>query len=455
MVEQWLKLVKAQATTAPAQQTESLDPSVNQMQLLDDSLAMGNDELGGLGGSLDIDVDEIIPTLSSNSQDTQPMDVIVEEQQEVVAVAQEESSSSPKKEDNLKIKISMRDGKTKVTSSGSGEEGKTKSSSSSSSSRSERKGSSDKERSSSSSSRTERKGKSSSSSSSSGHKSSSTSSSSSSSKRSSSSSKSSSSSRDKDRERSRGHSSSKSSSSSSSSSSSKPEVSQADKDKDTLSKVMGGQSVLDKLGKIPKRPRTEEGTTTAKKAASFSIEGPRKDQDNNRPKTVKTFNSQFRDHGLVEDIPPPPSRKAALQKKSAESVSPAAIAVGGGSNKSTTTTTTTNALKRASPVKEVVSPTVSEKRLKLEQLVASSGAGGAAEEKPGGVKLIAPRSKRKYWTLTLYLTNGWVGVLCVLVAGDGDKQTREDAFRGDFLVVFCDVVLIGRVVGLALFVKHR
>lgn len=447
MVEQWLKLVKAQATTAPAQQPESLDPSANQMQLLDDSLAMGNDELGGLGGSLDIDVDEIIPTLSSNSQDTQPMDVIVEEQQEeVVAVAQEESSSSPKKEDNLKIKISMRDGKTKVTSSGSGEEGKTKSSSSS---RSERKGSSDKERSSSSSSRTERKGKSSSS----GHKSSSTSSSSSSSKRSSSSSKSSSS-RDKDRERSRGHSSSKSSSSSSSSSSSKPEVSQADKDKDTLSKVMGGQSVLDKLGKIPKRPRTEEGTTTAKKAASFSIEGPRKDQDNNRPKTVKTFNSQFRDHGLVEDIPPPPSRKAALQKKSAESVSPAAIAVGGSSNKSTTTTTT-NALKRASPVKEVVSPTVSEKRLKLEQLVASSGAGGAAEEKPGGVKLIAPRSKRKYWTLTLYLTNGWVGVLCVLVAGDGDRQTREDEFRGDFLVVFCAVVLIGRVVGLALFVKHR
>lgn len=408
-----------------------------QMQLLDPSHPSYADSLGELGGlgSADIDVDEIIPTLSHGHAAMEVVGVVGEGQflgagadgaaAEVVDAATDNVlmddghssdnnhsslsnnnvNQNESEKDNLKIKITMRDGKTKVTtsssSSGSSSKGVEGRRTSSSSSRSDKKSGSsssgDKERS------KERKSsssasKSSSSSSSSGHhksSSSSTSSSSSSSKRSSSGSKSGSS-RDKDREKSSSHKSSSSSHSSSSKSPSsssstasrreKESVSQADKDKDTLSKVMGGAgglSTLDKLGKIPKKAKTEEAAAAvpSAKKASISIE-VRKDPEN-RPKTVKTFNSQFRNHGLVEDIPPPPSRKTL--KKPESSTIAAGVTM-------TTTTANKSSLKRASPVKDTTSP-VTEKRLKLDQIVAAAS---PTEEKPGGVKLIAPRAKRKY-----------------------------------------------------------
>uniref|UniRef100_A0A6B2EGF5 Putative serine/threonine-protein phosphatase 1 regulatory subunit 10 isoform x3 n=1 Tax=Phlebotomus kandelakii TaxID=1109342 RepID=A0A6B2EGF5_9DIPT len=105
----------------------------------------------------------------------------------------------------------------------------------------------------------------------------------------------------------------------------KEKVSQAEKDKDTLAKVMG-TGHLEKLGKIPKKTKSEvvadskdtgggggksssapTAAAAPKKPASISIE-QRKDGEN-RPNTVKKFNSQFRSHGLEEAPPPPSSRR--------------------------------------------------------------------------------------------------------------------------------------------------
>lgn len=147
-----------------------------------------------------------------------------------------------------------------------------------------------------------------------------------------------------------------------------PKVSQADKDKDTLTKVMS-QS-LSKLGKIPKKINSGEDsieTATSSKKPSISIE-VRKDTEN-RPKTVKTFHSQFRSHGLAEEAPPPPSRRG-LKK-------PTSTPVPG------TTILSSIGAKRLS-----ISPTHEpEKKPKLESPIV---------EKPGAIKLIPPKPKRKY-----------------------------------------------------------
>lgn len=253
----------------------------------------------------------------------------------------------------------------------------------------------DKDKSTSSDKDRDRKSSSSRSSSSSKSKSSSSSShrsSSSSNHKSSSSSSKSSSNRDKSK------SSSKSSSSSSSSSRDKDkqkkdrerekekEKNQAEKDKETLSKMT--LPSINKLGKIPKKVTKEKdeasktdsssNTTIIPKKTSISIEVRNSE---NRVKTVKTYNSQFRSHGLAEEAPPPPPRK--------------------GLKKPTTTTlpsTTSNSiisnilppsLKRPSPppsaMDNICGPP--EKKLKedLEKL-----------EKPGSVKIIAAKPKRKY-----------------------------------------------------------
>ncbi|XP_055304129.1 serine/threonine-protein phosphatase 1 regulatory subunit 10 isoform X2 [Sitodiplosis mosellana] len=141
--------------------------------------------------------------------------------------------------------------------------------------------------------------KSSSSSSTSGHKSSS-----------------SSSSRDKDRHKSSSKSSSSSGSSSSKDKNSESSKTQAEKDKDTLAKIQ--PKTLEKLGKIPKKTTSSDGSTDPTKKATTETSVPakkksisievRKDVEN-RPKTVKTYNKQFRSHGLAEEAPPPPSRK--------------------------------------------------------------------------------------------------------------------------------------------------
>lgn len=187
----------------------------------------------------------------------------------------------------------------------------------------------------------------------------------------SSSTKSSSSSRDKSREK-------------SSSSKSESTANQASKDKETLSMIMP-QSTL-KLGKIPKKQNSDAeksdtvaaGTATVSsptgKKPSISIE-VRKDFEN-RPKTVKTFNSKFRSHGLAEEAPPPPSRKGLKKPQSTVSAPGTTIPP---SNPNTSKRQST------SPTPEM------EKKPKLDVTVASNHV-----DKPGSIKLISPKPKRKY-----------------------------------------------------------
>lgn len=193
----------------------------------------------------------------------------------------------------------------------------------------------------------------------------------------------SSSSRDKDKHKSSSSSSSKSSSSSSKDSSkdkkssSESSKTQAEKDKDTLAKIQ--PKSLEKVGKIPKKTSsssstdsatkkpTETDAALAAKKKSISIE-VRKDTEN-RPKTVKTYNSQFRSHGLGEEAPPPPSRRD-LKKPTA------AVPVNG------------------IPIvpKRALSPTNATKELEKKLKLNTS----PVVDKPGAIKLIPAKPKRKY-----------------------------------------------------------
>lgn len=116
-----------------------------------------------------------------------------------------------------------------------------------------------------------------------------------------------------------------------------------------------------KLGKIPKL------SDSKKEKPSISIEVRKPDEP--KPKTVKTFNSKFRKHGLEEEVKPPPSRAAVLTKKSTP-VLPPMVSIP----------------KRPSPVHNEPPP---EKKPKTIEPV----------EKPGAIKLIPPKPKRKYFTV--------------------------------------------------------
>lgn len=158
------------------------------------------------------------------------------------------------------------------------------------------------------------------------------------------------------------------------------EKKQAEKDKETLSFLTPASSI--KMQRIPKRQltgsncenkeessskavKTSDAAVVEKKKPSISIEVRKGD----KPKTVKTINSQFRNHGLAEDPPPPPSRKA-LNKKSANAIAPALSA--------TASTISTSKL--------AITPTLNKK---IEKALETE-----VPERVGGVKLIKP--KREY-----------------------------------------------------------
>lgn len=417
-----------------------------------DNLAMA-DELGGADVDHHIDVDEIIPTINHHGSDDQLMEVdgsdllldyahvpttgisnnshlymmdkssggdIVDSSStsNILNSNNEQHQNTVDKSTELKFKFTVKDGKTSLAKVN--KEAKTESSKESDTDSTaivKEKRSGDKGKSSGTSSKDRRSSnehKRPSSSSSHHHKSSSRSSGGSSSRKSSSSSKdkersSSSSSRrsssshsksgssqsSKDRSSSSSKDSKRKESNAISSNISKPKDTQADKDKDTLAKVMGG-SALDRLGKIPKKVKTtteEESTGKAaavvasvpSKKSSISIEVRKSVED--RPKTVKTLNSQFRDHGLGEEIPPPPSRKS-LKKPAPPVLTMLAPKMN--------LSPSTPSLKRTSPPPKDFSSPV-EKKMKLDFLVGLDPVLEKAD-KPGGIKLIAPRSKRKYLT---------------------------------------------------------
>lgn len=159
-------------------------------------------------------------------------------------------------------------------------------------------------------------------------------------------------------------------------------VAQANKDKETLTMVMPPS--IGKLGKIPKKQhsdadKSDAGAAVASspttKKPSISIE-VRKDFEN-RPKTVKTFNSKFRSHGLAEEAPPPPSRKGLKKPLSTQSAPGTTIPP-----------SNPHAIKRHSTSPP---PDASEKKAKLDVAAASMHV-----DKPGSIKLISPKPKRKY-----------------------------------------------------------
>lgn len=186
---------------------------------------------------------------------------------------------------------------------------------------------------------------------------------------------------------------------------------QAEKDKATLEKVQG-LALSSKLGKIPKKKADEEKTGDAavrksstdsrdsskenktdskkvvampeKKNISISIESRKNSQDSTaRPKTVKTFNSKFRSTGLEEEVKPPPPRLAKkpnpiIDKK----VIPQKLPV----------------LKRPSPLREAIPPVDKRAKLSLD-----SPTTPPSEEKKGGIKLIPPKPKRKYHSVSKIL----------------------------------------------------
>uniref|UniRef100_A0A182P5H8 TFIIS N-terminal domain-containing protein n=1 Tax=Anopheles epiroticus TaxID=199890 RepID=A0A182P5H8_9DIPT len=122
--------------------------------------------------------------------------------------------------------------------------------------------------------------------------------------------------------------------------------------------------------------------TIPSKKASISIEVRNPE---NRPKTVKTYNSQFRSHGLIEEAPPPPSRKGLKKPSSSTSSSSPSTASGSSSSGSTSIgSTAIGTMKRSSPVSSgrdaVMAGAPVEKKAREDPL-----------ERPGSIKLIPPK----------------------------------------------------------------
>lgn len=159
----------------------------------------------------------------------------------------------------------------------------------------------------------------------------------------------------------------------SSSSNNKDKEKQAEKDKATLAKLQ--PQSIEKFGKIPRKSSSDKDKsksdkkseeTLHKQKPSISIE-VRKKGDGDRPKTVKVFNSKLRSTGLEEAPKPPPSRTAV--------------------KKPTATLPSVMPLKRPSPSREAPPPP--EKKIKLPEPEEK-------QTKPGGIKLIPAKPKRKY-----------------------------------------------------------
>lgn len=214
--------------------------------------------------------------------------------------------------------------------------------------------------------------------------------------------------RDKDRHKHNGSSSSSSSSSkhrssssskSSSSSSSKDKKDpkdkekQAEKDKDTLAKIQ--PQTLAKIGRIPKK--TEDSKKEPRKT-SFSVEV--RDATEEKPKTVKVYNSKMRSTGLLEEAKPPPPRSA-TKKTAAPPTLPATIPT-----------------KRSSPIRDTIPPP--EKRSRL-------------IDADKGIKLIPPKPKRKSHAINLLIGFCFAG----LWECRSSTQTLHPGERGFIILCVC------------------
>lgn len=171
---------------------------------------------------------------------------------------------------------------------------------------------------------------------------------------------------------------------------------QSEKDNNTLEKLK--PPTIDKLGRIPKKSqltddKQKDSSNDVKK--KFSV-GIRKDKENDeRPKTVKVFNSKMRSTGLEEEVKPAPSRSAITNKKPIPSVQLPTIPQ-----------------KRPSPPKDIRESIVPpEKKLKLDKI--------DVPERPGAIKLIPPKPKREF-------------AFCILFISFLFLQVRHRKARGGF-----------------------
>uniref|UniRef100_A0AAG5DDS6 TFIIS N-terminal domain-containing protein n=1 Tax=Anopheles atroparvus TaxID=41427 RepID=A0AAG5DDS6_ANOAO len=358
----------------------------------------------------DEDEEEVLVNIESDKQpDEAPMEQVSKDSKKLdggdhrgskEGSKERSSSSSSKDKDRHHRDHREKDRKSGSSSSGSRSSSSKSSSSgggsnnnSSSSSSSKHKSSSSSSKSSSSSSSSsrdkdkERHGSSSSSTSSSSKHKSSSSSSASKSNGSSSKSGSSSSSSDKHRERSshstgnkdskdsKGHSSSPNSSHNSSSGKHSAKLSRKhskDEGNDSGSESSSNTTAGGTKSASPASGGSSTSIPSKKASISIEVRNPE-----NRAKTVKTYNSQFRSHGLIEEAPPPPSRKG-LKKPTSSAGSTVAT-----SSASVGSTASGTAAKRSSSPppssgKEAVAPP--EKKLKEDP-----------PERPGSIKLIPPK----------------------------------------------------------------
>lgn len=376
LVEQWLKIAHQEKQQLSATQTNGVNGSStsphtenNNKPLKDDSSNMSNENKvkdilhEKVNGELKPDED------SAKKQSKENIKYKVSNKEGGKLLLSLKRSSSPSADEkSAKVsRSSSQENKSKSSSSDRDKDkDRLKKSSSSSSSR----------KSGSSSSKSSRRDKERSSSTSSSHHKSSSSKDKSkdSSKSSSSKSSSSSSSRDKDKEKDRDKRKKDS------------EKSQAEKDKETLNLLAPLSS--NKLQRIPKRQQSENSENKSsesnkdsleptlkvakpaepieKKKPSISIE-VRKGE---KPKTVKTLNSQFRNHGLAEEPPKPPSRRDI--KKPATTVAPLLLPT----------------LPSGIPAVRVPTSPIHIKKLPLEKALDQE-----VQERVGGIKMIKPKRK--------------------------------------------------------------
>lgn len=175
--------------------------------------------------------------------------------------------------------------------------------------------------------------------------------------------------KDKDKERDKQRSNGSTKSSSSSSKDKKESSEKKDKDKPDKERSSSDFKPLEKFGRIPKKSSSEtiENKDTLESKKKFSV-GIRKDREE-RPKTVKIFNSRMRSTGLEEEAKPAPSRP--VKKVAPPAPLPPPMS-----------------LKRASPSKDIKEPVLPpEKKIKIDKV--------DIPERPGAIKLIPPKPKRK------------------------------------------------------------
>lgn len=146
---------------------------------------------------------------------------------------------------------------------------------------------------------------------------------------------------------------------------------------------------LQKLPKIPKRgsedkeksKESKENQPDDARKGSISIEVRKNNEE--RPKTVKVYKSQMRLTGLEEEAKPAPPRPVKKPTTTPAVIPPLPVA-----------TAPPFGLKRASPTKDSAPVLPPEKRTKLDVPI----------ERPGAIKLIPPKPKRKFSIVSLLIS---------------------------------------------------